>query len=610
MRIAEGRPAGNLTHGGLALIPMTPDQALAFTILAAVVVLLVWDRIRYDIVALGALLAAVAVGIVPAEDAFRGFSDDIVVIVASALVVSAGIARSGLIERLMRPLTPHMRRTEVQVAVLASVVAVLSAFMKNIGALAMFMPIAFQLARRTGVPASHLLMPLSFASLLGGLITLIGTSPNVIVGRLREELFGEPFRMFDFAPVGLGLTFAGVAFLTIGWRLLPQTRRSGSGEGPFSIEDYQTEVRVPEGSPFVGRTVAELEKLGEGDVSVLAIIREQFRRYVPTGDWLIDAGDILVLQCDAQALQRMVNEGKLELVHDKELPQDDERRTELAVVEAVVTPGSRMIGLTVEDLRLRERFGVNLLALSRSGRYVGQRLRRVRFQAGDLLVLRAPASDVGERLASLGCLPLAERNLRLGARPRMWLPALILAAAMMLVVTGTVSIAVAFFGAAVAMLLARVLSPTEAYEALDVPVLVLLASLIPVSEALRTTGGTDLIAQWMSIVAAEIPASANIALLLVTAMAVTPFLNNAATVLVLAPIAGSLAQRLAVDPDPFLMAVAVGAACDFLTPIGHQCNTLVMGPGGYRFGDYWRLGLPLSLLVVLLGTALIWYFWA
>lgn len=589
---------------------MTTDQALAFAILAAVVVLLVWDRIRYDIVALGALLAAVAVGIVPADDAFRGFSDDIVVIVASALVVSAGIARSGLIERLMRPLTPHMRRTEVQIGVLATLVAVLSAFMKNIGALAMFMPIAFQLARRTGVPASRLLMPLSFASLLGGLMTLIGTSPNVIVGRLREELFGEPFRMFDFAPVGLGLTLAGVAFLMVGWRLLPQTRRTGSTEGPFSIEDYQTEVRVPEGSPFVGRTVAELEQLGEGDVSVLAIIREQFRRYVPAGDWQLHPDDVLVLQCDAQALQRIVNEAKLELLHDKDLPQAaDDRRPDLTVVEAVVTPGSRMIGLTVEDLRLRERFGMNLLALSRHGQYVGQRLRRVRFQAGDLLVLRAPAADVGERLAALGCLPLAERNLRLGAQPRMWLPALILAAAMLLVVTGTVPITAAFFGAAVAMLLVRALGPNDAYEALDVPVLVLLAALIPVSEALRTTGGTDLIAQWLSIVTAELPAVANIALLLVVAMAVTPFLNNAATVLVLAPIAASLAQRLGVDPDPFLMAVAVGAACDFLTPIGHQCNTLVMGPGGYRFSDYWRLGLPLSILVVALGTGLIWYFW-
>lgn len=586
---------------------MTLEQALAFAIVAGVIALLVSGRVRYDLAGAVALLASVAAGIVRPEDAFRGLSDDIVIIVGSALVVSAAITRSGIIERLIRPITPYMKITELQIAVLVTLVALLSAFMKNIGALAMFMPIAFQVARRTGRPVSRLLMPLAFGSLLGGLMTLIGTSPNVIVSRLREDIVGRPFAMFDFLPVGLWITAAGVVFLVIGWRLLPQRRPAGGDA--FSIEDYQTEVRVSADSRFVGRTVADLERLAAGEVEVLTIIRERFRRYVPVPDWELLAGDILVLRSDAHVMYRLVAEARLELVHDKELEVAEGRAREVSVVEAVIAPGSAMIGRTVEELDLRHRFDVNLLAVGRRGQRIVQRLRRVRFQAGDLLVLRGHTDVLGERIAALGCLPLAERRLRLGDRPRAWLPVLILAGAMTLVGTGLVAVQIAFFGAAVAVLLVGALRLDEAYAAVDWPVLALLAALIPVSDSLRTTGATDLIAGWLSMVAVHLSPGGAVAMLLVAAMAVTPFMNNAATVLVMAPIGASLAQRLGLQPDPFLMAVAVGAACDFLTPIGHQCNTLVMGPGGYRFGDYWRLGLPLSLLVIGLGTWAILRYW-
>ncbi|MBK7250948.1 MAG: SLC13 family permease [Gammaproteobacteria bacterium] len=586
---------------------MTIEQALAFAIVAGVIALLVSGRVRYDLAGAVALLASVAAGIVRPEDAFRGLSDDIVIIVGSALVVSAAITRSGIIERLIRPITPYMKITELQIAVLVTLVALLSAFMKNIGALAMFMPIAFQVARRTGRPVSRLLMPLAFGSLLGGLMTLIGTSPNVIVSRLREDIVGRPFAMFDFLPVGLWITAAGVVFLVIGWRLLPQRRPAGGDA--FSIEDYQTEVRVSADSRFVGRTVADLERLAAGEVEVLTIIRERFRRYVPVPDWELLAGDILVLRSDAHVMYRLVAEARLELVHDKELEVAEGRAREVSVVEAVIAPGSAMIGRTVEELDLRHRFDVNLLAVGRRGQRIVQRLRRVRFQAGDLLVLRGHTDVLGERIAALGCLPLAERRLRLGDRPRAWLPVLILAGAMTLVGTGLVAVQIAFFGAAVAVLLVGALRLDEAYAAVDWPVLALLAALIPVSDSLRTTGATDLIAGWLSMVAVHLSPGGAVAMLLVAAMAVTPFMNNAATVLVMAPIGASLAQRLGLQPDPFLMAVAVGAACDFLTPIGHQCNTLVMGPGGYRFGDYWRLGLPLSLLVIGLGTWAILRYW-
>jgi di/tricarboxylate transporter len=590
---------------------MTLDQAFAFAIILGTIGLLIWDHIRYDVVALSALLASIACGIVEPADAFRGFSNDIVIIVASALVVSAAIGRSGVIETLMKPLVPRMQTSAMQVAVLVSAVTMLSAFIKNVGALAIFIPIALQVARRSQKPASRVLMPLAFGSLLGGLITLIGTSPNIIVSRMRETITGEPFRMFDFAPVGIGLAVAGVIFLTFGWRLLPTIKR-GAGATPetrFSIEDYTTEVRLPATSPYVGRTVRELEALADGDVAVAAIIREGYRRYIPAGHWTLYEEDILVLKADTHALSKLVDAAKLELIHDKELAPGDARETDLAVVEAVVTANSAMIGSTVEQIALRERYGLNLLAVSRSGRSIGQRLRRLRFQNGDLLVLQGRAERIGDKLAALGCLPLAERNVPLGRTRNMYLPAIILGVAIVLVSTGTVSVPVGFFGAAVAMLVLQVLTLKEAYDSVEWPVLILFGALIPVSQALQATGATELVAGWLSAAAQYLPPLGALALMLVAAMALTPFLNNAATVLVMAPIGASLAGKLGLSPDPFLMAVAVGAGCDFLTPIGHQCNTLVMGPGGYRFGDYWRLGLPLSLIVAVLGTFLISLFW-
>jgi di/tricarboxylate transporter len=562
-------------------------------------------------VALLALLASIACGVVPPAEAFRGFSDDIVIIVGSALVVSAAIGRSGLIESLLKPFIPRMRTSVMQVAVLASAVTALSAFMKNIGALAIFMPIALQVARRTQKPPSRVLMPLSFGSLLGGLITLIGTSPNIIVSRMREQITGEPFRMFDFTPVGVCLAVVGVAFLTVGWRLLPRIKK-GTGATPetrFSIEDYTTEVRLPAASPCVGKTVQDLEALGDGDVTVATIIREGYRRYIPSGYWPLFEGDILVLEADTHALSKLVNAAKLELIHGNRLAPGNARQEDLAVVEAVVSANSAMIGSTVQQLALRERYGLNLLALSRSGRRIAQRLRRVRFRDGDLLVLQGRAERISDKLAALGCLPLAERNVPLGRPRNLYLPAVILGVAMVLLTTGVVSVPVGFFGAAVAVLVCQVLTLKEAYDAVEWPVLILLGALIPVSEALQTTGATGLVAGWLSAAAQHLPPLGGLGLTLIAAMAVTPFLNNAATVLVMAPIAASLAGKLALSPDPFLMAVAIGAGCDFLTPIGHQCNTLVMGPGGYRFGDYWRLGLPLSLIVVVLGTFLISLFW-
>jgi di/tricarboxylate transporter len=579
---------------------------LAFGILAAMMLLFVWGRIRYDLVAILALLASIAAGTVPPDEAFSGFSDDIVIIVASALVISAAVAKSGIIENGLARLSSRVRRVRWQLTILVSSVTALSALVKNIGALAMLMPAALRMAKKSNASPSVFLMPMAFGSLLGGLITLVGTSPNIIVSRVREEMTGEPFRMFDYAPVGLGLALTGIIFLRFGYRLLPRDRRAAPTIGEaVDIKDYVTEAKVGAGSPAEGASPAEVAALGDGDVEITAVVREHGG--APGAP--LAGGDTLMLKGEPDALERAIAGGGLELEGQDRAVVTQTRDQDVGVIEAVVTRDSPLAGEAAGRMALHERFGVNLLAISRSGERLTQRLRDTHLRVGDVIVLQGSLETLPERLRELGCLPLAERSLKLAAGRRGLLPLFILAAAMALTAFGLLPVAVAFFGAAALVMLSGALPPREAYDHIDWPILVMIGALIPVSEALQTSGATDLIASWLSHTATTLPEWGAVAVILVAAMAVTPFLNNAATVLVMAPIAATFANDIGLRPDAFLMAVAVGAGCDFLTPIGHQCNTLVMGPGGYRFGDYARLGAPLSLLVVLVGVPLIMLVW-
>ncbi|MPZ37071.1 MAG: SLC13 family permease [Rhizobiales bacterium] len=589
---------------------MTTPQILAFAIVGAMMALFVWGRLRYDLVALLALFTAVVAGIVPYDKAFSGFSDDIVIIVASALLVSAAVQRSGIVEILLRPIAPRLTSTTAQVTVLAGLVALLSGFVKNIGALAMLMPVAFQLARKNNTSVFYLLMPMAFAALLGGIVTLVGTSPNVIVARMRGELLGEPFEMFDFTPVGACLALGGVIFLAFGWRLLPGHRKgAASMDEAFNLEDYTTEVTIPDESPLVGKSVGEIERLSEGEVEVLTLLRLRVRINQPPAKTKLRAGNMLILVGQPDALKRVTDETKLKLVRGENTGEIDAPEDDIGVMEAIVTEQSPLVDRSATQYRLYEHHQVNLLAVSRSGRRIPHRIGSTRLRAGDVIVLQGNLNTMPEALGELRCLPLAQRNVQLGRGRRGLLPVAVLAFAMLLMAVGAVPVAIAFFGAAVVILLIRALTLREAYEVVEWPLLVMLGAIIPVSDALRTTGGTDLIAGWLSALSQGLPPTGALALMMAAAMAVTPFLNNAAAVLVMAPIAAGFAKNLGYNPDPFLMAVAIGAACDFLTPIGHQCNTLVMSAGGYRFGDYARLGAPLSIFVLVVGVPLIALFW-
>ncbi|MGL4442225.1 MAG: SLC13 family permease [Alsobacter sp.] len=589
---------------------MTLSQGLALGVLAAVMVLFLWGRLRYDIVAALGLAAGTAVGVVPAETAFSGFSDDIVIIIASALVVSAAIARSGALEAGLQMLAPWLRTQRLQVFALVAAVTALSAFVKNIGALAMLIPLALEMARKGRYSASVLLMPMAFGALLGGLVTLVGTSPNIIVSRLREDIAGKPFAMFDFAPVGLILAGIGIVFLVSFHRLVPERQPAGGGlDSALDIKDYTTEARVAENSEVLGLTMAELNRRIGTDVTVTTLIRASDRRTSPLPDTELRIDDALVLVGDPAALERAVSTLGLKLSRQDKPPVSEEGDDEVGVIEAILAPDGPLVGQSAQRAALFHRHGVNLLAVSRSGQRFTERLRDITLQAGDVLVLQGALGPLPDTLRDLRLLPLAKRTLRLGSVRRGVLAVSILAVAMGATAFGVVPVTVAFAGAALAMVLSGALPLREAYDAVEWPIVVMLAALIPVSDAIRTTGGTDLIAGLLAQAATVLPAWGALALVMVAAMAVTPFLNNAATVLVMAPIAARFAMDLGLSPDAFLMAVAVGAACDFLTPIGHQCNTLVMGPGGYRFSDYWRLGLPLSILVVTAGVRAVLMVW-
>lgn len=590
---------------------MTPEQITIFAIIIGAIILFVWDKWRYDLVALTVLLAAVLTGVVPAKDAFTGLSDPVVITVATILVISAAVARSGFIDWSLKLMSGVTERPYLQITVLVSLVVALSAFMNNVGALAVFLPITLACAKKAGRSPSEMLMPLSFGSLLGGLITMIGTPPNLLISNIRQDIVGEPFQMFDFAPVGLGVCAVGVLYLTVGWKLIPKDRMPATNaEDSFVIEDYISEVIVPEDSPIIGKTIADIENGIDGDFGICALVRNRYRQHAPSGNMTIQKRDILVVESDPVVLKKLLDDAKLALMGSEEIDSETPLNADnIGVVEAVIMNGSEMINSTPRSLALRTRFGVNLLAARQTGAKANARMRDITLQSGDVVVLQGNLDAMPQTLRDLGCLPLAERKLLLGRDKKAILPVVILGLAVAATVLKIVPISIAFLAGVVAIGILRILRLSEMYEAVDAPVVVLLAAMIPVTEALQSTGGSELIAGWISDFTKNFSAPIMLTIVLVASMLITPFLNNGATVLLMAPIAAGLAVKMNMNIDPFLMAVAIGTSCDFLTPIGHQSNTLVMGPGGYKFSDYWRMGLPLSIIVVIVSVPLLLYFW-
>ena len=590
---------------------MHTEQIFVFATLFLVLILFIWGKWRYDLVALFALLLVTIAGLVPAAEAFSGFGHPAVITVAAVLIVSRALFNSGMVDYIVRVMNFAGENPIAQLALLVITVTICSGFMNNIGALALFMPVAIRMARKNEISPSLFLMPLAFGSLLGGLITQVGTPPNIIISIFREETAaGAPFRMFDFAPVGAGIALAGVLFiLLVGWRLIPRRKGQLSREELFEIDNYIAELVVPKKSSITGKRLRDLEQATEGDVTVIGHQRDGQKFPAPSPHRTFKEGDTLIVRASAEDLQELLDATGLELEESGKFDRETLSSDEIGLMEATITRGSVMEGRTVRSLNLRTRYGVNMLGLARQGSQLRSKPDTVKLRVGDVLLLQGPVEILEEVLPTLGLLPLVERGLRVGQPRRVAMGILIFGTSLALAATGVLAIQVAFTAAALVMILVGLLSLREIYESIDWPVIVLLGAMIPVSQALETTGAASLIAGSILSISGNAAAWITLTIVLVGTMFLSDLVNNAAAAVLMAPIAIGIANGMGASADPFLMSVAVGASCAFLTPIGHQSNTLVMGPGGYKFSDYWRMGLPLEIIIVLVGIPLIMLIW-
>ena len=579
-------------------------------VLFITMVLFIWGRWRYDVVALIALMISVAVGAVPFSKVYSGLSNFAVITVACVMVLSQAITRSGILNQLVRKITFLSKHPVLYLGSLCLITAILSAFMNNVGALALMMPVAIKTAIDQKRSPSLVLMPIALASALGGLTTVIGTPPNLLISSYRQELTGHPFAMFDYSHVGVLVALVGILFIVlVGWRLIPGRKAPKRAEDIFQVQDYITEIKVPETSSVIDKTVREFEKLLKGDYVLIGLIRNKRKRLVLQPSQRLRENDILIVESSPDVLQQLLHLGKLELVGDKKISSETLQSDDVTTIEAVVPQASRIEGRSSESIRLRSRFRINLLAIAREGKPFKQRLHQVKLKAGDVVLLQGPTDGLQENTASLGFLPLVQRGLHVGGKRRALLPLFIFIFAIIMAATRLLPIEVAFGGAVLLMILLNVLPVRSLYESIDWPVIILLAAMIPIGDALQTTGGTALISHYFTTISGQASPIIILALLFIVTMTLSDFMNNAATTVVMAPIAASIAQALKLNVDPFLMTVAIAASCSFLTPVGHQNNTLVIGPGGYKFFDYIRMGLPLEIIVIAIALPLILWAW-
>ena len=589
---------------------MTTDQSVLLLILLALLVLLVWGRWRYDIVALGALFTASIFGLIPQTEMFAGFGNPATVTVIMVLIVSFGLTKSGAVEFIADAIEPISSKPFLHIAVLTFLAAFLSMFMNNVGALALLMPIAIRSTNKAGRSPATVLMPLSFGSILGGLVTLIGTPPNILIANYRQQMTGEAFTMFDYAPVGGGIAICGIFFmLFIGWKLV-KVRKQTTGLELFDVEKYLFELKVTEESTFFEKKAGLLkDSLAEQNLTLLSMVHRREDIPVVYRRQLIAAGDLLMIQGSHDDIAQFSNNHSLLMVSAENAQREVLHSEDMQAAEIVVTPNSPIVGRTPSQLRFNRKYGVNLLAASRSGTPHRERLRNFKFAVGDVLLLHGEVDEIEEAIIKLNCYPLASRVLGLGRNAKAVPAMLTFILAIVAAASGLVSIQLALGMATVAMVLLNIVPVREFYDGVDWAVVVLLGAMIPLGTALETTGTTTLLVDEILVVAGDLSPVFLIAMILIITMTVSDVLNNAATAILMAPIAYNIALALNLNPDAFLMAVAVGASCAFLTPIGHQNNALIMGPGGYKFGDYWRMGLPLEIVIVVVALPLLLWAW-
>ena len=581
------------------------QQISIYAIVSVALVFFATGYIRYDLVAALALMACVLVGLVPAEEAFAGFSNSAVITVAAVLIISRGLQNAGVVRQLAKIAERVGDNPTVQVGTLTGLTAVMSGLINNVGALALMMPVAVDIAKKSGRSPSYVLMPMAFGSLLGGMTTLIGTPPNLIIASFRTRYAETEFGMFDYTPVGIGVMLVGVVFITvIGWRLVPR-RESQHGQALFEIDKYSADVFVTQDSPIIDQRLGQL--VSDHDAIDFISLFRNTKFYDLRNPYLkVRLGDVLRVKADPADLKEFVETASLTLSGDK--PHKLEA-SEMQLVEAVVASGSTVLGRTARSLNLRQRFGANLIALSRRNKTLASRIKNVKIKAGDVMMLQAPAESVGSVLSELKVLPLAQRDIPLEHPRRLLVSMALFAVAIAVSAVGWLPAAVAFVMCAIALVLTGIVPKRDLYDQIDWPIIVLLGAMIPVGGAFETSGAAAGISNSLVSMKSFASPTVMLVLLMILTMVLSDILNNAATAIVMAPVAIGLANNLEVSPDTFLMAVGIAASCAFLTPIGHQSNTLVMGPGGYRFSDYIWMGVWVEILVLVVSIPLLLWFW-
>jgi len=590
---------------------MSTDQLLIFSILSITLILFAWGRWRYDLVALTAMSAVLALGLVTPNEAFAGFGHTAVITVAAVLIISQALKNAGVVDVASAYLLPHTSNPIIHIALLTALVTFFSAFMNNVGALALLLPVAIATSKEHQRSPAMILMPVAFGSILGGMSTMIGTPPNIIIANYRADVTGVAFSMFDFSPIGAIIAVIGLIFISlIGWRLIPKQRlKQSTPEQLFEVSSYLTEVKVMEDSPFIGLPVNKIESLRSNEVGVVGIARGNRFALNTNPNYSLKQDDILILRGDPVTLNSKFSDANLEFQTASGKTFDDLTDGDLSLTECVITATSPLLGRDVSYLRRRTANAVAVIGLAHEGEILRKRLRNHTFAAGDVLLLQCEKAFVNDMLAELNLLPLAERGIQIGQQRRVLIALGIFIAAIIIGALNLMPMAGAFIIAILVYSVMGFLPGKDVYRNVDWPIIILLGGMIPVGRALESTGATDLVANSIVSLTAGLPIYLVLTLILVVTMFLSDIINNAATALVMAPISVGIANQLGVSIDPFLMAVAIGASCAFLTPIGHQSNTLVMGPGGYQFGDYWRMGLPLEIIITLISVPLILQVW-
>ncbi len=586
---------------------LSQDQWLTLILFSGTFIAFITGRWRYDVVALTSLLAFVLTGIIDAKQAFISFGHPAVISVAAVLVLSYAVGQTGITFYISRALTRFSHSPSLLILTLSGLVALFSGFMNDVGALALVMPVAIQMAQRHQIPISYILMPLAFASLLGGTMTLIGTPPNLIISNYRATQGLPAYSMFDFLPVGGVAVIVGVLYIAfIGWRLLPQRYNQDKAES-FETDAYIIEANIPHNSKLIDQPLSHLQTLIDQDINIVALLRGSRRILSPDLNERLKPGDLLLVEGKADELNILNKRTGLTFHHSSH--NFFKSSADYEMIEVVVNPGARIAERTLTESRLREHYNINILGIARHGEDIKQRFSRVTLRVGDILLMQIPKTNRAETLNTIGCLPLRERQISLQTSPNMWPTLMIFIGAIFLVATGLMAIHIAFPLAVILLILFKLISLENVYRSLEGPLIILLGCFITVGSALEFTGLTQIFANSLVHALEGAPGFIILGAILLLCMLITDVINNSATAVIMAPIAAGVAHSLQHSVDPYLMAVCIGCSCTFNTPIGHHSNTLVMGPGGYHFGDYWRMGLLLDLLLLITVVPALLFFW-